>query len=390
MTYLETRAYTISTLSPIHIQAGKLEYGEGFIRVGENVYVVDAPKLQTEIFKFGGLETVNQYTQVFSKPNPDIAKFLDKIRYNYKSNIRKISKGIVRLPRGNRFIQSGFGKHFVPGSSIKGAIKTAVLYHLMKNILTDHPDILDTFVDKKITAYLNDPSNDQKQRFAAELLENTFQSRHPQEHFPNDQRTDEDPNGPFTDIFRAIKVKDAIIEKLSEVQFENILFTTLNGANQIAQKRVGRNFECFHGETTIEITIDHEILESFKRAGVTPPFSGVPSLIKLCQDFAQRQWDAAQTFLGKYPGAGGLDLSEVDKFYTKNKNPATLRVGWGTGMLGTTISLLLDEPIRVDLRNEVISGGHHKRPKPAPKSRRFVLENGQPIYPLGWIELQEK
>lgn len=392
MTYLETRVYRLSTLSPIHIQAGKLEYGEGFIRVGKNVYVVDAPKLQKEIFQFGGLETVNQYTQIFSEPNSDttIAEFLNTIGYNYRSKIRKISKGIVRLPTGNRFMQSGLGQHFIPGSSIKGAIKTAVLYHLMKNILTHQPRILDTFVDDKITAYLSNPSNNQKQRFAEELLELAFQSNHPRERFPNGQRTDE-CNGPFTDLFKAIKIKDAIIKKSREVQFENILFTTLNGANQVAKKRVGRNFECFHGETTIEITVDHEILESFKRAGVTtPPFSNVPSLIRLCQDFAQAQWKPEKDFIGTYPGDGNINLSNVDAFYAKNKNRATLRVGWGTGMLGTTISLLLEEPIRVDLRNEVISGGRHRRPKPAPKSRRFVLEDGQPIYPLGWTELQEK
>ena len=392
MTYLETRVYRLSTLSPIHIQAGKLEYGEGFIRVGRKVYVVDAPKLQKEIFKFGGLETVNQYTKIFSEPNPDttIAKFLNKIRYDYKSNIHKISKGIVHLPTGNRFMLSGLGKCFVPGSSIKGAIKTAVLYHLMTGVLAHHPGILDTFVDEKITAYLSNPSNDQKQRFAEELLENAFQSNHPRERFPNKQRTDE-PNGPFTDIFKAIKVKDAIIKESSEVQFEDILFTTLNGANQIARKRVGRNFECFHGETTLEITLDHKILESFKRAGVTPPFSDIPSLINLCQDFAQAQWDAEQTFLATHPDNGNINLDKVAAFYAENENCATLRVGWGTGMLGTTISLLLtEEPIRVYLRNEVISGGHHRRPKPAPKSRRFVLEDRQPIYPLGWIKLQEK
>ena len=59
-------------------------------------------------------------------------------------------------------------------------------------------------------------------------------------------------------------------------------------------------------------------------------------------------------------------------------------------MLGTTVTLLLDDdPTRIALRNDVISDDGIPRTQTAPKSRRFVLENGQPIYPLGWIELKE-
>ena len=176
---------------------------------------------------------------------------------------------------------------------------------------------------------------------------------------------------------------------LSRVQFEDILFTTLQG-NQVVEKEMDGDtrFECFHGETTIEVSIDHEILDSFKRGGVTPPFSDLKSLIKFCQDFAQAQWKAEQRFHATHTSGAGLNLGAIKTFYadTDNKTRATLRVGWGTGMLGTTVSLLLDEDTRVRLRNEVVSADGGNRPQPAPKSRRFVLENNQPAYPLGWIE----
>lgn len=394
MTYLEMGVYRLTTLSPIHIQAGRLDYGQGFIRLNNRdnfLYVVDTPKLQAEIFACKGLEAVNTYTDAFSNPNSktNIVNVLNEIGYDYKSNINKISKGIVRAPSGNQFMQSALGKHFVPGSSIKGAIKTAVLYNVVKGIRTRQPTLLDKFVNAQITEYLNNNRpNDQRQRFAETLLEGAFQSNHPREHQPNKLRTDE-PNGPFTDIFKAIKVKDAIIEKSSEVQLKEIFFATLNNLDQVAKKRMGRGFECFQGETTIEISIDQEILESFKRSGATPPFSDLNSLIGLCQNFAQEQWDAEQKFLKTYNSGGGINLSKINAFYNNagNKKGATLRVGWGTGMLGTTISLLLDEPTRVNLRNEVISNGYHIRPLPAPKSRRFVSDKGQPAYPLGWIEL---
>lgn len=101
MTYLETGIYRLSTLSPIHIRAGELRYGEGTIRIGSTVYVVDTPKLQSEILRFGGIAAVNKYTDTFSNPNSNttIVGFLKQIKYPVnKSNIEKIAKGIINLP----------------------------------------------------------------------------------------------------------------------------------------------------------------------------------------------------------------------------------------------------------------------------------------------------
>lgn len=467
MTYLETGVYRLTTLSPIHIRAGEPEiYGQGFIRLNNTddcLYVVDTPKLQAEILAYKGLAAVKAYTEEFSNPNSKtkIVDVLKKIGYDYKSNIEKISKGIVHIPSGNRFMQSGLGQHFVPGSSIKGAIKTAVLYDDVKR------RDLNSFVENQITLYQRKHGTRNKRKFresfAENLIENAFQSNHPQEYYRNSRRKSE-RKGPFTDIFKAIKVKDAIIKgtsidlsrfaetittpgrdgatlrtleggevhlplnnikgsltkrdwirintveekdgvqtvatytkcdepTLSKMQCEDIIFTTLRG-NQIAEKRVGDNtrFECFYGETPIEISIDHKILKSFTRAGATPPFSDVKSLIELCQNFTQAQWEAEQQFLNEYANDESINLDEIKAFYNddKNKHRATLRVGWGTGMLGTSVSLVLDESARVELRNKVISADGRNRSKPAPKSRRFVSENGQPAYPLGWIELTEK
>ena len=478
MTYLETGVYRLSTLSPVHIRAGEPRlYGQGFIRLNDTddfLYVVDPLKLQSEIFALG-LDAVNTYTEVFSdlQPKMNIAQVLKRIGYDYRSNIEKISNGIVRLPSGNRFMRSGLEQHFIPGSSIKGAIKTAVLYDNVKQRIAEGRLDLDDFVESQITKYLairhlnrrrqRSMRENFKRQFAKSLLENAFQSLHPKERSPNRRRREE-RDGQFKDIFRAIKVKDAMIEEtsidlnrfaevithpnsqgatlkslagneiqlpihkiitnlkrgdwieidtfeekdgdqtvspyvkvdeptFSRVKFEDILFTTLSG-KQIVEKNVGKNtrFECFSGRIPIEISIDREILESFTRADAKLPFSDIDSLMNLCQNFAQAQWDDEQKFLTNHTSSGSINLDKIDVFYTdsKNKNGATLRIGWGTGMLGTTVTLLLDELTRVKLRNEVISVDRRDRPQPAPKSRRFVLENGQPVSPLGWIELKRE
>ena len=489
MTYLETGVYRLSTLCPIHIRAGEPEtYGQGFIRLNDTddfLYVIDTPKLQAEIFTSKGLDAVDAYTEAFSNPDSEtnIVDVLGKIRYDYKSNIKKISKGIVRIPSGNRFIASGLGEHFIPGSSIKGAIKTAVLFNTICAGTFD----LDHFADNRIKEYLaiEHPSDPDKQRsereifkrnFAEPLLKEFLQSLPLREYDENKDRNPQD-NESFKDLFKAIKIKDATIidrsidlnrfaktitspdsngctlktlagskiqlpsDKIFKYQkqkgggrlrknewiqistfekgsgqrivatftqvngppiksgnilkSENILLTTLDKNNKVT-KGPNMQCECFHDETTIEISIDHEILESFKRSfdkvGVTLPFCDLKSLIKLCQNFAQAQWDAERQFLATYAPNASVNLGKIKRFYAdhENKKRATLRVGWGTGMLGTTVSLLLNEPRRVQLRKQVISGGRHTSSAPAPRSRRFVLENGQPVYPLGWIELREE
>jgi CRISPR-associated protein Csm5 len=476
MTYLETGVYTLKTLSPIHIRAGAMNrYGQGAIRLNNNdefLYVIDSVKLQSEIYKHGGLEAVETYSEEFGNPNrnTNITTVLRKINYDYRSNIKKISKGVVPLPSGNRFMRSGFGENFIPGSSIKGAIKTAVLYKIVKDRIDSEPNYLQNIVDNQTERYLEIPQHHERDRrrfkrtFAQQLLSEAFLSRHPHEQRRNTRRNTERP-GPFTDIFKAIKIKDGILEtgdpsryakplKLStpgrngytletlagekiyhpyqnmkgnfpstawihidtyteedgeqivetytivdkppqfaEVKFREILSTTLSGNNTLNTIDVDdTRFECLQGETKVEITIDHEILESFKRANASIPFKDLDTLMNLCQNFAQAQWEEEQQFMNNCNNNASVNIDEIKKFYTNitNQQNAVLRVGWGTGMLGTTVNLLLDEDPRIALRNDVISDDGIQRPQTAPKSRRFVLENGQPIYPLGWISLEKK
>lgn len=463
MTYLKTGVYRLSTLSPVHIRAGEPQelYGEGFIRLNDTddfLYVVDTRKLQSDIFVNLGFDAVNTYTQAFSNPRAktNVTDVLKQIGYDYASKIEEISKGIVRLPSGSRFMRSGLGQYFIPGSSIKGAMKTAVLYEIVKARIESGGLDLNTFVETRIKKYRAESREDDqrkfKERFAQELLRDAFESVRPRERKRNRRRRTERP-GPFTDIFRAIKVKDAIIEEtsvdfnryakmitdpaggqmtlktlsgnimrlptnrittnlqkgdwieintvevedgeqtvqtyvkadepttFSNIKFEEILFTTLSG-KQIVKKSVETDTrsECFVGQTSIEISIDHEILKSFTRANANIPFSDLKSLMQVCENFAQAQWGAEQHFLTTHTTSRDIRCDKIETFYTEQKNSATLRVGWGTGMLGTTLWLLLDESVRNKLHNEVTGR----------ESRRFVLENGHPVSPLGWIQLKEE
>ena len=61
------------------------------------------------------------------------------------------------------------------------------------------------------------------------------------------------------------------------------------------------------------------------------------------------------------------------------------RIGFGSGMISTTIAMLLPDELRKKIRN---LSGKNKREEVAPKSRRVWIEKNR-VIPLGWCRLQK-
>ncbi len=488
--YLETKTLRLKTLSPVHIRAGEgsKEYGQGFIRLNSDfIYLIDTPSLQRELYNAGGLGAVQVFADYFSNTNSEknIIDVLNKIKkkfgFDYEKNIKKISKGIIPTPKGNLLMKSALGQHLIPGSSIKGAIKTAVLYNILNN--AESLKDLDVFVEKKIGEYRRSVDKHKfKETFGKELLVDNFQSNEPKEEIDNLLRQPSG-EGSFKDFFRAIKIKDAMIEKsdgdkskygtitdlkpnenkiiittlnnekllssienlpsnksiqlgqkvkvesaekikgeviatrvefiedyvISNVEFHNVMIMSLNKElqtyefyqfrkeeSQHGKKAIDNRIQCFEGDAQVTISLDHSILDSFyKQCKLHPPFKDISSLLNLCKTFADRQWQEEQNYLTNEIQNGQVNLDSIKKYYDDNNGKATLRIGWGTGMLGTTVDLLLKRERRKELRNKVIAvqkpGQLNDWPLPAPKSRRFVLdEHEKPLAPLGWIQLLER
>lgn len=70
---------------------------------------------------------------------------------------------------------------------------------------------------------------------------------------------------------------------------------------------------------------------------------------------------------------------------TIEKEGANLRLGWGSGLLGTTLAMLLDEPLLQRLQNLLFTD---RNGAIAPKTRRVTVENNTPVKPLGWVRLE--
>jgi CRISPR-associated protein Csm5 len=143
--------------------------------------------------------------------------------------------------------------------------------------------------------------------------------------------------------------------------------------------------------TTFTITLDRQLLSWFKhQQGMKIPFDSVSDLINICQEFSQDIWDEERYYwdaISNNPDRDHqLDFDDIRTLYKPEDCPYKLRLGWGTGMTGTTISLALSDDIRQEIRDVC---GKYRPDFNAPKSRRTVAnKSGEIEYALGWAELE--
>jgi CRISPR type III-A-associated RAMP protein Csm5 len=133
---------TLTTLTPVHIGNG-VTYNKGidFIQIGDRIAIVDEKKVLDVI----GKENISQWVAVIEKFNPetDFKKqpLLDLLENRGKSinDLTLISSRICQLKSKNNSSSQLKEQHRspmkgmeIPGSSLKGAIKTGVLDHLVE------------------------------------------------------------------------------------------------------------------------------------------------------------------------------------------------------------------------------------------------------------------
>ena len=135
------------------------------------------------------------------------------------------------------------------------------------------------------------------------------------------------------------------------------------------------------------------MLSWFKhRQNMQLPFQNIDDLIKICKEFAEEQWNFEHDYwqgvkdnINAKDTNGqtiNLNYDRIHKFYKKETCSYALRIGWGSGMTGTTIGTLLDDGLRAQIRDTC---GIKAPNFEAPKSRRTVANAKREIqFVLGW------
>ncbi|MBD3182526.1 type III-A CRISPR-associated RAMP protein Csm5, partial [Candidatus Poribacteria bacterium] len=294
--------------------------------------------------------------------------------------------GRIRYPKP--FIRDGRYRPFIPGTAVKGAIRTAMLYSIIKNDDKKLDDFC-SYVDKN----LNDvqrrrprerDKNRIKESFAKKINEDIFMG------YSLNQKQKQ--NGPHTDILRCLKISDSI-NSPKGLKLEDVMLMSLRGANsRSAYNKNGTilNVECIPPGVNVEFTLslDMDILKYFQENNKNIPFANLNDIINMIKEFSKAQWDEQEDFFAWVKDSRDVTLEKVWEFYDNGYCPS-IRVGWGSGLLGTTIDLLLGRDSTKRLRNLLFTD---RRDDEAPKSRRLTVSRvGNQLeaqLPLGWMELK--
>jgi CRISPR type III-A-associated RAMP protein Csm5 len=420
----------LETLTPLFIKGKEEKYGEGFIRFGDIVYLIDNDKLCKYIDESN---KITEYTQYFSHRESDVESFLE---YNgiqlsrdmvleYEGNEKKFKKflnnrnqslqrfedyqaykdlsisyflnkegifptelkvekdiaiGVTKLQSENRFIQNGNGGYYIPGSSLKGAFRNALLWKILKakstllqSFLMYHLPLADVFVqieekNFQMAKYIikqnvvfqslnlirngqininkiNEITKKYTEHFSEipDVISNTLESISFTEKTPNISILDsfqidykeylqsynerwESANNTLRDLFRLVKISDGNFVqdfKLEKKTAKAVCKDTsgIPQKNQTYKKKFDIKLECTPKavKSHFKITIDTGLAKAFFPDGVPDYFQSVEELLKVVNEFFR----AVAYFEDKeyYKGARSIpeDVNPNDKREAKFK-----------------------------------------------------------------------
>lgn len=347
----ETYNITLRTLSPVHIGSGITYRSSEFIekkiksiptikRINLSKYISSLNNKEKEEF----LKHLSKSDSEFSNWNSEInSKY---VRYIAINNVPKDDKNINPISECVKTSE----RIYIPGSSTKGAIKTALLYHSL------NPEDFDNIKKINIT----------NSQYVNNWMDSFFSF--------------EDKYSNKKDISQYLRVEDGFSDKLRYPKIYKAWNLKFDKKNKQSKKNSGINE---YLETT-------GLKKHFKIKLIiqNPDFceSNESNLKYLNINYIK---EAAYKFsedLIKYElnYLKNKDANDLKNFYKdlKKKNTSKsplLRIGYGSSLMGTTIALFIN---KYDKNKEFCKKHAYKYP-----SSRKVVYTKEGRIPLGWVKL---
>lgn len=340
----ETYKIRAEILTPVHIGDGSelepLEYviKDRFYKVNIEGWLPALSEKQTNEFKTLTGRDYDKKTTLtalrkFIRDNIVLEKYTewsvdvgDEVRKKYEDRFDVPENQLQMSP----FVRTG-NKPFIPGSSIKGAIRTAYL------------------------SFLKDSVKTVKEKIRADLVEGELMKANIQKRDRTQFAIDKDP-------FRAVKVKDIFLPNGSTFFAEVINHNKKD--NRINPTSIQIMSEVTYGSlinnsvlVEFEISIDSKILSN-RGCGIDTIHKDITinRILESCDTFYKRALDEERTkFL---QGTFGGD--HIDKVYQqildKAEDGYLFRLGWGSGLISMTISEELRTERRYGKSKNLING----------------------------------
>lgn len=372
----ERKKARITTASPVHI--GSVEQRLTpfeYCHYKQSVYPVSEEKLsrflQENNLIDSYIQEVGMQGHLFHLLNYFRSKKINVTEHELLSisngRVVRLLGDPVHLQDYRPLIRDGFGNPYVPGTSIKGVIRTAVLYNAILNLKNTDSNVFEKIIVDRIE------KTEQfkfKKRSSFEWIQREFLECY---------RLAGKNGSPHSDWLRMLHVTDAYPVNLKETWLVpvNVLKKELTGDWKYKAEKAGSLttiwIECLPFGTSVDFELgwDCHLLDRFQKENKN---------IKLPKNIAElianiNKWsNDMMGFESKF-----AEKHVLENWY-KKKNTTNFRIGFGSGMVSTTMATLLSENTRKLIRN---FAGKNKGDDTAPKSRRVWLKEAQPI-PLGW------
>ncbi len=371
--------YEIELISPVHVGSGgtisPIEYvvEDKFYRADMDGLFEDE-RFETDRF-IEGAKGGALYLGEFA---PELTK--EHLRYalDIPQSTRTSLQGLIgsRSSEVREHIKTK-DEVYIPGSSVKGALRTAILWWVLKN-------------------------DADKFNRAKSHLKSLVRQRNRVDKRWVDDKIEEFVFGkdPTKDIFKALQVSDTSAVGVGSLEIEEVrtLTTTPRGHNW---KNFYTFVEALKPKTRLELEmkVDEFLLEG--DAAGELHFESKKGLVReipeICNEFVNDFIEDEIRFFKQYNTPGELD--KVLDFYEKvrgrrEEKSFLLHLAWGSGWHGMTVGRLLEKETDFDffgVRKKFSLGKRRNQPffvREFPKTRRIVFKDGKPKYPLGWVKIK--
>ncbi|MDI3473520.1 MAG: CRISPR-associated protein Csm5 [Thermotogaceae bacterium] len=366
---------TLRTLSPVHIGNGEKIPALFFAKINQN--------------EFGRLKE-NRFFEIFSKSIGTMKRELQKgwgipilnevirnIRLNRSDFLYFCQLDASRFQgEVSEFVHHPNGEFYIPGSSLKGALRIALLFKILEPIKEK--------LNQKVEKELRD-SRRITRRQLARLLRDYVDS-----YIRNATENKLKINSDYMRAFRFFdseptntkpKIVEMMLFKLSSDNFIKV-DSRRRGLLEALPEQV---------EIKFDVSIDMGIIEMLEREFQkfqSPIPENLDELLKIADEFYRKVLEEEIKFLENYDHRAVTN--KVITFYNKllKNSKKIIHLGYGGGSNAMSLFLLLRDDLKKKIRNVIRDHGN----MPAPLSRRYVVfeEHGfiKAAVPFGWCEVE--
>ncbi len=356
----------LSVLSPLHVGNGNvfslIDFAiddKKFIKINFNK-VVDyciekninlAKAMDDEIFKEsfrikGGDDRIFSIERFFKQYKLDYNSFYD---YIIPLNIDLRRRRDTKI-EPKEFIKNGNGLPYIPGSSIKGAIRTALFWKALQ--------------DKEIFDYCDELNKyGAKPKIACKKLEEKIFGKDAHE-----------------DIMRVLRISDT-----KQLEFRNLEINEIKIIGNstpiptyVENLKVG-------GTTSFDLAIDEKLLkEDIFKNKIIRNYLNIKDVFKVSNEFYKK---VVITQLNHRfnPQITKQEFERLKKEIESCKeNEMMLNLGWGGGWYTKTIGTKLESYYRFFELRKKLKIGRNPKPNFFPKTMRVTMDDK----PLGWVKVR--